>query len=298
MALDFTYPNLTYLRTAGTLGEGSMQQAATVAQSDADITPFWRRIPKFFLYPLSMEPLLYTVFLSAASLLMLVLGFFWWVPFLAIFVASLRYAFRVMEQTSLGYLTPEKHEFDAKPERANLPYKMIAMMLVLGMAIGYIEYKNHALGWVANALVTIALPASIMALSAGNSFWRGVNPLEWLRVITSVGTPYLALFFFLALLLNGTPIVLKLLSPMLGGVMTLPIVFFVSIYFLVVMFNMMGYCLYQYHHTLGLNVKVDFDHNQAAAAGKPAKPRDTVGEAIAAKVAEGDIKGALAAAYD
>jgi len=275
-----------------------MQQAATVAQSDADITPFWRRIPKFFLYPLSMEPLLYTVFLSAASLLMLVLGFFWWVPFLAIFVASLRYAFRVMEQTSLGYLTPEKHEFDAKPERANLPYKMIAMMLVLGMAIGYIEYKNQALGWVANALVTIALPASIMALSAGNSFWRGVNPLEWLRVITSVGTPYLALFFFLALLLNGTPIVLKLLSPMLGGVMTLPIVFFVSIYFLVVMFNMMGYCLYQYHHTLGLNVKVDFDHNQAAAAGKPAKPRDTVGEAIAAKVAEGDIKGALAAAYD
>jgi hypothetical protein len=175
---------------------------------------------------------------------------------------------------------------------------MIAMMVVLGVVIGYIEYKSRALGWVANALVTVALPASIMALSIGNSFWRGVNPLEWLNVISSVGTPYLALFVFLALLLNGAPIVLKLLSPLLGGWMTLPIVFFVSIYFLLVMFNMMGYCLYQYHHMLGLSVKVDFERNEAAAAGKPAKPRDTVGEAIAAKVAEGDIKGALEAAYD
>ena len=273
--------------------------AEALSRSDADITPFWRRIPKFFLYPLQMEPLLYMALLSGASLLMVVLGrLLGLIVFLGIFIASLRYAFRIMEQTSLGYLTASQHEFDAKPERKNLPYKMIGMMVALGFVIGFIDYKSHALGWVANALVTIALPASLMALSAGNSFWRGVNPLEWLRVITSVGTPYIALFVFLALLLNGAPIVLKLLSPLLGGMMTLPIVFFVSIYFLLVMFNMMGYCLYQYHHMLGLDVKVDFEHNEAAAAGKPVKPRDPVGEAIAAKVAEGDIKGALEAAYD
>lgn len=295
--LDFTYPNLTYLGP-GTLGEASMPVAETVAYSDTDITPFWRRIPKFFLYPLHAGPLLYAVFLSAASLLIPMLGWLWWVAFLAVMIAVLKYVLRVMEQTSLGYLTPEKHEFDAKPERANLPYKMIAMMLVLGIAIGYLEHKSETLGWVANILVTLALPASIMALSAGNSFWRGVNPLEWLTVVSAVGTPYIALFVFLALLLNGTPIVLKLLSPLLGGMMTFPIVFFVAIYFMTVMFNMMGYCLYQYHHMLGLDVKVDFERNQAAASGKPVKPRDTVGEAIAAKVAEGDIKGALEAAYD
>src|SRR5207247_2393131 len=146
--------------------------------------------------------------------------------------------FRIMEQTSLGHLTPDRHELDEKPERKNLPYKMIAMMLVLGFVIGWVAQKSEALGWVVNAVVTLALPASIMALSIGNSFWRGVNPLEWLSVITSVGTPYVALFVFLALLLNGAPIVLKLLSPVLGGWMTLPIVFFVSIYFMLVMFNM------------------------------------------------------------
>lgn len=274
-----------------------MASPETLAHSDADITPFWRRIPKFFLYPLHMEPLLYLALLSAASLLMVVLP--WWAVFLGIAIAALRYAFRIMEQTSLGMLTPDKHELDDKPERKNLPYKMIAMMLVLAFCTGWVTQRSQALGWVVNLVLTLALPASVMALSIGNSFWRGINPLEWLAVITSVGTPYFALLVFLGALLNGTPIVLKILSPLLGGMMTLPILFFVSIYFMWVMFNMMGYCLYQYHHMLGLNVKVDFQRNQAGAApGKPGKPRDTVGEAIAAKVAAGDIKGALEVAYD
>ena len=270
-----------------------------VTYSSADITPFWQRIPKFFLYPLHMEPLLYLLLLSGASLLMILMGWLWWVPLLGIAIAAMRYAFRIMEQTSLGMLTPDRHELDDKPERKNLPYKMIAMMLVLSFCIGWIAERNETLGTIISWLVTFILPASIMALSIGNSFWRGINPLEWLSVITSVGTPYFALLVFLGALLNGTPIVLKILSPLLGGWMTLPIVFFVSIYFMWVMFNMMGYCLYQYHHMLGLNVKVDFERNQATATpGKPGKPRDTVGEAIAAKVAEGDIKGALEAAYN
>lgn len=271
--------------------------ATQQAQSDAEITPFWRRIPKFFLYPFHVEPLAYSIGLAAFSLVAIILPTF--LVELVILVAALRYAFRIMEQTSIGFLTPEQHQVDPKPERKNLPYKLIGIVLSWGLIVTLIAIINPRLGVVANICVTLAMPASVMALSMGNSYFKGMSPLQWLDVIRSVGKPYFALLAFLFLLTNGGPTLLGFLSPLLGGVMTLPIVNYVFIYFGFVMFNMMGYCLYQYHHMLGLAVKVEFDKakdgSQPAAPQKSAK--DLASELIAAKIAAGDTEGAIDAAY-
>ena len=273
-----------------------MQESVTY--SDADITPFWQRIPKFFLYPFHPEPLLYSALLSAASLLGALLPTF--LVELGILLAVLRYAFRVMEQTSLGYLTPDQFELDTKPERKNLPYKLLGIVLIWGFIVGVIGRVSVVLGFVANVFLTLALPASVMALSASNSFAEGMNPASWISTMRTVGKPYLALWVFLFLLMGGGPIVVPLLVPRLGRWLALPVVNYVFIYFTLVMFNMMGYCLYQYHHMLGLKVNVDFDaardgSDAAVAAGKP---RDTAGDEIAARVAAGDVKGALGIAYE
>lgn len=269
-----------------------------VIYSDANIAPFWQRIPKFFLYPFHTEPLLYTALLAVASLLGELLPTF--LVELGILLATLRYAFRILEQTSLGFLTPDQFELDTKPERANLPYKLFGILLIWGFIVGVIESVSAVLGFVASVFLTLALPASVMALSASNSFTEGLNPASWTSIMRDVGKPYLALWVFLFLLMGGGPIVLPLLAPLFGGWLALPVVNFVFIYFTLVMFNMMGYCLYQYHHMLGLKVRVDFDaardgRDSAAAADKP---RDTAGEAIAARVASGDLKGALGLAYE
>lgn len=270
----------------------------SVIYSDADITPFWQRIPKFFLYPFHTEPLLYSALLAAASVLGELLPAF--LVELGILLATLRYAFRIMEQTSLGFLTPEQFELENKPERVNLPYKLFGIVLIWGVIVGVIGAVSVALGFVANVFLTLALPASVMALSASNSFAEGMNPVSWISTMRTVGKPYLALWVFLFLLMGGGPRVVPLLLPRLGDWLALPVVNYVFIYSTLVMFNMMGYCLYQYHHMLGLKVKVDFDaardgSDSAAAAGKP---RDTAGEEIAALVAAGDVKGALEIAYE
>ncbi len=270
----------------------------SIVYSEAEVTPFWQRIPKFFLYPFHAEPLTYSVLLAAASLLGALLPTF--LIELGILLATLRYAFRIMEQTSLGFLTPEQFEPDTKPERVNLPYKMFGIVMIWGVIIGVIGAVSVVLGFVARVFLTLALPASVMALSASNSFVEGLNPVSWISTMRTVGKPYLALWVFLFLLMGGGPMVLPLLLPVLGEWLALPMVNYVSIYFTLVMFNMMGYCLYQYHHMLGLKVKVDFDAARdgpeaAAAAGKP---RDTAGEEIAALVAAGDVKGALGIAYE
>lgn len=275
-----------------------MAEAEFAIKTDAEITPFWQRIPKFFLFPFHPMPLLYMALLSAASLLAVVLPTF--LVELCIFVATLRYAFRIMEQTSLGLLTPDQHQLDSDPERNNLPYKLLGILLGWAIIIGFIAGKSPMLGMIASLFVTLAMPASVISLSVSNSFGAGINPLSWLGVMKTVGKPYLALWVFLFLLIGGAPTVLPVIVPKLAGFLQLPVVNFVFIYFTVVMFNMMGYCIYQYHHMLGLQVEVDFD--QANDGSEPAatigKPRDIVGEEIAAKVASGDLKGALDVAYE
>jgi len=280
----------------------------SVSYSDAEITPFWQRIPKFFLYPFHAQPLLYSALLAAASLLGALLfavdvvfgTLFIYLSELAILLATLRYAFRIMEQTSLGYLTPDQFELFSKPERVNLPYKLFGIVLIWGLFIGFIASVSMVLGLVANIFLTLALPASVMVLSANNSFAEGLNPVSWISTMRTVGKPYLALWLFLFLLMGGGPTVVRLLVPRVGVWLALPLVNYVFIYFTLVMFNMMGYCLYQYHHMLGLKVKVDFDaardgSNAAVAAGKQ---QDAAGDEIAALVAAGNVKGALAIAYE
>lgn len=260
---------------------------------DAVITPFWQRIPKFFLYPFRTKPLLYGALLAAASLLAELLPIF--LVELGILLATLRYAFHIMEQTSLGYLTPDQFEPQSKPERTYLPYKLFGILVIWGLIVAVIGSVSAALGFVASVFLTLALPASVMALSVSNSFAEGLNPVSWTNIMRAVGKPYLALWLFLFLLLGGAPVVLPLLAPLLRSGIALPVVNFVFIYFTLVMFNMMGYCLYQYHHMLGLKVKIDFD--AARDGGEPAaaadKPRDAAGEEIAARIASGDLDGAI-----
>ncbi len=277
-----------------------MPESQVVTYDDSQITPFWHRLPKFFLFPLQPLMLLVIGPLALASLLAHVLpvprpfdivlaeGLVW--------LTALRHAFDVMDRTSQGLLAVEAQELAQKdPARVNLPWKMIGVMVVWGFVLGLVEAVSHVLGMAASLFFNLAFPASVMALSATNSFAQGLNPLLWLSIMRQVGKPYLALFLFLLLLSGGAFAAMPLLAPFLGGWLTLPLLNFAFLYFNLIMFNMMGYVLYQFHRELGLEVKVGF----AAAEGKkPAAKADAVGEQIAAKVTAGDLAGALDLAYE
>jgi hypothetical protein len=140
-----------------------------------------------------------------------------------------------------------------------------------------------------------------MALSATNSFSQAINPLLWVAIMGQVGKAYLALFVFLLLLSGGGLILVPMLAPLLGGWLALPLLNFVFLYFNLIMFNMMGYALYQFHRELGLEVKIGFAETEANVQGRGAHvpvKADPVAEVVAAKVALGDLTGALDAAYE
>jgi hypothetical protein len=265
----------------------------TAHTASGTITPFWQRIPKFFLFPFQLDPLAYAAFLSLVSLLVVILpGFLGVVVILGITLAALRYAFRIVDQTSLGFLTPEQYQREAALETTYLPYKMLGVLVLWGLLEGITARFSPTLAVFMSIFTTLALPAVAMVLVMTGSFVQALNPAQWINVMRAVGSPYLALWFFLFLLLGGAGIALRLLSPILGGWLTLPVVTFAYVYFTFVMANMTGYVLYQFHEPLGIAVKVGFEVTRASD-GKAEKAVDPIGDDIARHVASGNLKDAL-----
>ncbi|HWU84992.1 MAG TPA: hypothetical protein VN028_06630, partial [Rhodocyclaceae bacterium] len=263
-----------------------------------DIVPFWDRLPKFFVFPLLPGNLFVLGGLALGSLLAFVLPVM--APFnlllaeAIVWITALRHAFRVMDLTSQGRITLAEQQaaFEHDPDRVNLPWKMIALFAIWGAAIGLLESINASLGWLAQAFVTLATPAIIMQLSASNELGRSLNPGTWISYMRAIGKPYLALCFFLFLLVMGTPIALELLLPIIGPKTLLPAANFVCLYFNLIMFYMMGYVMYQHHDVLDLPV-VYLAETGSRATGAADAQEPGVDAMIAARLAAGEADEAV-----
>ena len=269
-----------------------MQGPVTSAEVPV-IAPFWQRIPLFFRYPLYLEPLLFMAVLSLATLI----GFVLPIPspldhlivHLGVWLAFIRYAYKTLDQTAQGLLTPEQHLFYDAGERANLPYKQFAIFMVAGFAISLAGLLgNFALG-LAMAFFVLSMPASIMILSITQSFWAGLNPLAAVGMMRVIGLPYLGLCAFLFLLSGSQGILQMELVPRVPEWLMMPTLNFVAMYFTLIMFNMMGYVVYQYHALLGVEVST-----AAPAVAGAGSALDAMGQLIAA----GQIDEALELAYE
>ena len=259
------------------------------------IVPFWDRLPQFFLFPLRPANLVVIGALALGSLLAFLLPVMAPVDILLaeviIWITALRHAFRVMDLTSYGRITVEDQQasFENDPDRVNLPWKMIGLFVIWGVAIGFLEAFSETLGWFANLFFVVATPAIIMQLSASNSLASSLNPGTWIGYMRAIGWPYLALCFFLFMLLMGAPIAFSMLLPLIGKKALLPSINFVCLYFNLIMFYMMGYVMYQYHHELGLPAMVSFEETEALTAAEA----DNVEAMIAARLAAGEIDEAI-----
>ena len=257
------------------------------------ITPFWQRIPRFFRYPLHLEPLLYMAVLSLATLL----GFVLPLPspldhlvvHLGVWLAFIRYAYKTLDQTAQGLLTPDRHQFYDAKERANLPYKQFAIFMVAGFAISVAGWLGDFATGLAVVFVVLSMPASIMILSISQSFWAGLNPLAAVGMMRVIGLPYLGLCAFLFLLSSSQGILQMELMPRVPEWLLMPSLNFVAMYFTLIMFNMMGYVVFQYHALLGVEVSA-----AAPAAAGAVSAVDAIGQLIAA----GEIDAALELAYE
>ena len=265
-----------------------------VLSDEVDILPFWQRLPLFFRYPLHLEPLFYMLVLALATLL----GFVVPLPMpldhlvvhFGVWLAFIRYAYKTLDQTAQGLLTPEQHQLHDDPERTPLPYKQFAIFFVVTFVLGFAARAGGLVFGIVLIYSVLSIPASVMILSITRSFRAGINPFVAVGMMRTIGMPYLGLCAFLFLLLASQQALQMALVRRIPVWLILPVMNFVGMYFTLIMFNLMGYVVYQFHHLLG----VQLSPAAQLRGGQPAESSDLIGQLIA----EGQINEALDLAYE
>lgn len=223
------------------------------------IVPFWHRIPHFFIYPANLVPLL--IMLSIVAIMGLVsgttLGGF--VNFVMVIV-FMKYAYVVLEQSAQGYLKPKPYKMSHLTDELELPFKQLFVIFIV-YALNLVVYDNLGEGmfFITMFLSILSFPASVMVLAVEHSFISAFNPLFVLATIKRIGLSYFVLCIFLTLLLTGSWVAMDLIAGVLPEVLTSQVVIFISLYFTLIMFHMMGYVIYQFHENLGFDIEKEFD---------------------------------------
>ncbi len=234
------------------------------------ITPFWQNIAGFYRYPLARDPLLVILGLAlASSLVGLVLPPLEIIAPVILFILFIRYATMALEETARGNMDPpplESESLLADLELAFMEVFLIIFVVTANMVVNAWSYFALA----PLMLVTIlALPAAIMVLAIERRFVQILNPVYLWQFIQRIGVHYLLLCAFLLLLiiaLSATVGVLGMFAP------DFLITFFVTaitMYFVLVMFHMMGYVIYQYHEELQFEVIMEAPGGEEVHAAPP-----------------------------
>ncbi|WP_410498350.1 hypothetical protein [Chitinibacter sp. S2-10] len=265
------------------------------------IAPFWERFPFFFAYPFRFDSLLSLSLLSMAFWLLNHVidgGIISLVLSGLLFVALLRHAFKVLERIALGK-ADEQAWLENTQEHPYRPYKQFLVLLIgaalIPLLAGLVGSAfGELMGQVALIVVSLALllliPASIMVLALTDDLAESMNPEELWRVMRAIGLPYLGMWGCLSLLTGSGAAASSLLLPRLPEAITPLLFFFINMYFVIVMYALMGYVLHQYHEALGIeqaggtqaqNTKGDKPdaRSQLAQAGELVRAGQ-VGEAI------------------
>jgi len=205
---------------------------------------------------------------AAAGFLARIVGFFVWMAFLA-------YCFRTLERTARGHLVPGDY-VDDRTNKDRRPLMQLGIIFVFSLfAIATGIFLGKIALQIALFLVAAALPASIMVLALDERFFSAINPVRLLGVIAGIGLPYFALCIFLFLLLQSGAFLAAVLDDFMPVFVSEVLANAVNMYFMVSMYYLMGYALYQHHEELGVDVQVDTAMAQralAVASGKKVEP--------------------------
>ncbi|SFH78935.1 hypothetical protein SAMN04515618_103110 [Collimonas sp. OK307] len=273
----------------------------------SNVTPFWQRLPQFFLYPMQQQLIWRPVLYALVGSGLWVLGrsgdddgFSPVILIVAVLVGIglsidlMRQAFRILEQTSLGNL--RYADFDEPDDMHKMtPYKLYFVMLVQGFFIAIMADIHPFLGLLGSAVVNLMLPASIMVLGHTHSFSDAINPFNVFKMIKACGWPYLALWAFGFILSQCAPVTVMLFLGKVPITLLIALSIFACAYFTLVGFNLMGYTMYQYHQEIGYSPDRNFEINALASSrqNRPLSDDEILAQQIGTLVRDGDINMAI-----
>ena len=217
-----------------------------------NITPFHKRLPESFRYPLKRETL---ILISALSLISMLLSCFPLGGLLQLLLSAiaLSYSFSCLTQTAEGDMqAPPLSNHDLYGSRRILEFAalLIANIVLCGFSVQWFGAK---LGGILCLIWLAALPAAIIILGTTNALLVAINPIKQLALIGKLGSAYGLLLVFIYIMAGSVASIHSLLGQHLSlisaGLETL-----VSYFYLIIVFHMMGYLIYQFQDSFGLSI--------------------------------------------
>ncbi len=241
------------------------QQAESLGAGNL-IRPFWQRIHQFFLYPLQFPPLLFMLLLTVISMIFNKLPADK-MPFgilieIAMFMLFIKYAYVVLEYTAQGYLRAQRINGQLLTNKLETPFKQLFIVFLFLIFLSeLVALDNEVILYIGLFVTALVFPASVMVLAVEHRFFRAINPIRLLEVIHRIGGAYFIMCLYILLLLVGAMEVTSLMIEYLPTSIYMPVGNYIVMYFILVMFNMMGYVIYQYHERLGYSIEQEYSEN-------------------------------------
>lgn len=228
------------------------------------VVPFWRRLTEAFKYPLNSSSMSLIVITSVISVLALLMPFLFIlsvVMYLFAAGAILKYSFTCLERTAIGEMkAPDVLE--AYQGGIILLFKLLVITVVMGVFAGLAAYYiGIALGGILGVVALASFPAVLIRFAQTESVFEALNPFAAVALMAAIGLPYGLLIVFMLIMMTSVGVLQGWIDAILpaGSFLAQSMV---SSYYMVVMFHLMGYMLFQYQHELGYSARSDEDEDK------------------------------------
>lgn len=269
------------------------------------ITPYWARLHKFFVYPLSsVQSAGLIVALSLLSIFFSRFGFFSFFFQFIFWSVMVKYSFESLKSTAEGRFQPPPLSNKVLVEDYGIVFKQIGLYFSLLLIFLLFVVKAGPVAIVLYALFCgMALPSMLIILIINDDLGQALNPVLVVGFILRIGWSYFLLLFFL-LLLSGAPTAIGYsIIQHLPENLQLFLITVANNYYTLITYHMMGYVILQYHDRLYYPVELETILASMYPAGLPASQdsarsekstqHDELLNGISALIQEGDLDSAI-----
>lgn len=217
--------------------------------------PFWRRLDSTFRYGLNTEVL---VFITIIAVLNSILSYvpFSWLLQLILTGAFIKYCFVCLQYTAQGQMKPADITEGYQDGLKTLGQLLLVILGIGGMCFLAVYLFGKNLGALISFALLCSLPAAIITLALSESVLEAINPFKLWGIVSAVGLPYGLLLAFIMIMSSSVAIISQIIGSDFGFIST-TLQSFISNFYSVVMFHMMGYMIFQYQHKLGFVARDD-----------------------------------------
>ena len=219
------------------------------------IDPFWNRLPKFFVYPFHLQPILLMVGIAMVELFVLQYGPLGTIIRIVLWGTLFNYSFSALKSTARGDLVPPRVGIQTISKDYHQVFKQLGIYFVIFFTFSRLASTVGLLpALLFLVLALLFVPAMVIVLVTTNSLFQALNPLMFIRLAMRIGRGYLLMYFFLFLLGLAPAVLGRYLVTVLPLSLSYLLLGMAKSYYTIISYHLMGYVILQYHEAIGYEV--------------------------------------------